>query len=104
MVVLMFLSALIDLSRSCVDMSSLLHNMFIVFMIYLGINIKLKVLIYQTGSWNHRSMMPKIYTLTDQEDPGIICKLRQLHQVVEQALFGDGGRGEGEIIQGKGIE
>ncbi|KAK3130497.1 hypothetical protein QOZ80_6BG0494210 [Eleusine coracana subsp. coracana] len=44
----MLLSGLIDLSRSCVDLSSLSCNLLIMLMIYFWINIKLKVLIYPT--------------------------------------------------------
>ena len=48
MVECVILFAMIDLSRSCVDMSSLICCLFIVFMIYFWIKLKLKVLIYPT--------------------------------------------------------
>lgn len=46
MVECVILFAMIDLSRSCVDMSSLICYLFIVLMIYFWIKLKLKVLIY----------------------------------------------------------
>jgi hypothetical protein len=36
----------IDMSRSCVDMSSIFYNIFIMFMIYFYIKCKLKILLY----------------------------------------------------------
>lgn len=46
MVHALLLSAIIDFSRSCVDLSG--FNLFIMFMIYFWIMLKLKVLIYPT--------------------------------------------------------
>jgi hypothetical protein len=47
---LMFI-AMIELSRTCDSTSTLICNTLIMFMIYLCIKIKLKVLLFTTGCW-----------------------------------------------------